>query len=141
MRGASKPAAICFAVAVLFASCAGCSSSKPGANPSTVSADGGTVIGTLRLAGGPAPGTDRATTGEVYAFPSPSLTGEPQVRAKTANDGSFRLNVPTGTYYLAATSPDFSIDPPPATPPCRGDKPAVVTRGGTSRVDVVCQMK
>jgi hypothetical protein len=141
MRGASKPAAICFAVAVLFASCAGCSSSKPGANPSTVSADGGTVTGTLRLAGGPAPGTDRATTGEVYAFPSPSLTGEPQVRAKTANDGSFRLNVPAGTYYLAATSPDFSIDPPPATPPCRGDKPAVVTRGGTSRVDVVCQMK
>jgi hypothetical protein len=77
----------------------------------------------------------------VYAFPSPSLTGQPQLKAKTADDGSFRLNLPVGTYYLAATSPDFSIDPPPATQPCRGDKPVVVTRGGTSRVDVVCHMK
>jgi len=77
----------------------------------------------------------------VYAFASPSLTGQPQLKAKTANDGSFRLNVPAGTYYLAATSPDFSVDPPPATPPCRGDKPAVVTQGRISRVDVVCQMK
>jgi len=141
MRGTSKPATVCLAVVVLLASCAGCSSSKPGANPSTASADGGTVTGMLRLTGGPPPGTDRATTGEVYAFASPSLTGQPQLKAKTANDGSFRLNVPAGTYYLAATSPDFSVDPPPATPPCRGDKPAVVTRGGTSQVDVVCQLK
>jgi hypothetical protein len=141
MRGTSKPAALRLAVAVLLAWCAGCSSSTPRANPSTASADGGTVTGTLRLAGGPPPGIDRATTGEVYAFPSPGLTGQPQVKAETADDGSFHLNVPAGTYYLAATSPDFSIDPPPATPPCRADKPAVVSRGGTSRVDVVCQLK
>ena len=141
MRGTSKPAAVCLAVAVLLASCAGCSSSTPPAHASTALADGGTVTGTLRLEGGPPPGTARATTGEVYAFASPSLSGQPQLKAKTADDGSFRLNLPLGTYYLAATSPDFSIDPPPATPPCRGDKPAVVTRDGTSRVDIVCHLK
>ncbi len=141
MRGTSKPAAVCLAVAVLLASCAGCSSSTPPAHASTALADGGTVTGTLRLEGGPPPGTARATTGEVYAFASPSLSGQPQLKAKTADDGSFRLNLPLGTYYLAATSPDFSIDPPPATPPCRGDKSAVVTRDGTSRVDIVCHLK
>lgn len=140
MRGTREQAAVCLAVAVLLAS-AGCSSSTSPARASTAPVDGDTVTGTLRLTGGPRPGTDRATTGEVYAFPSPSLTGQPQLKAKTADDGSFRLNLPLGTYYLAATSPDFSIDPPPATPPCRGDRPAVVSRGGTSRVDVVCHMK
>jgi hypothetical protein len=141
MRGMSKPAAACLAVTVLLASCVGCSSSEPRTGPSTAPADQGTVTGTLRLSGGPNPGTDSAAPGEVYVFASAGRTGQPQVRAKTGADGSFSLNLPPGTYYLAATSPGFSIDPPPPTPPCRGDKPAVVSRGSTSRVDVVCQMK
>lgn len=129
------------AIVVLCASSGGCSSSAPPGHPSTASAPGGTVTGTLRLVGGPPPGVDRTTTGEVYAFDSAGLTGQPQVKASTASDGSFRLSLPVGTYYLAATSPDFSVDPAPAAPPCRGDKAAVVSRGGTSRVDVVCQLK
>ena len=129
------------AVAAVLTWCVGCSSSEPRTDPSTAPADQGTVTGRLRLSGGPNPGTDSAAPGEVYVFASAGLTGQPQVKAKTGADGSFSLNLPPGTYYLAATSPSFSIDPPPPTPPCRGDKPAVVSRGSTSRVDVVCQMK
>jgi hypothetical protein len=77
----------------------------------------------------------------VYAFTTAGLTGTPIAKVKTGSDGSFSLSLPPGTYYLAATSPSLSIDPPPVTPPCRGDTPAVVSRGSTYRVDVVCEMK
>ncbi|MDT4932176.1 MAG: hypothetical protein QOK11_68 [Pseudonocardiales bacterium] len=99
------------------------------------------VTGTLHRAGGPAPGTDNPASGEVYAFTTAGLTGTPIAKVKTGSDGSFSLSLPPGTYYLAATSPSLSIDPPPVTPPCRGDTPAVVSRGSTYRVDVVCEMK
>jgi hypothetical protein len=77
----------------------------------------------------------------VYAFTSSNLTGTPTATTKAGNDGGFTLNLPLGTYYLVGSSPSFSIDPPPATPPCHGDKPAVVTAGSKSRVDVTCEMK
>jgi hypothetical protein len=141
MRSMSKrAAAVCLVSVALLASCGGRSSPKP--RQSTAPTGEGTVTGILHLSGGPAPGSDSAAVGEVYAFTSAMLTGRPRIRAKTGSDGSFSLNLPAGTYYLAATSPSFSIDPPPpATPPCRGDRPAVVSGGRTSRVDVVCQMK
>ena len=116
----------------------GCSSSNPGGKPAS---EGGTVAGTLRLRGGPAPGTDRAVSGEVYAFTSISLAGTPTATIKTGSDGRYSLTLPSGTYYLAATTPSFTVDPPPSTPPCRGDKPAVVSAGSASQVDVACQMK
>jgi len=101
----------------------------------------GTVTGTLHLAGGPAPGTIKPAAGEVYVFTSASLTGTPTAKATTAPDGSFSLALSPGMYYLAATSPSFTIDPPPAAPPCHGNTPAVVSPGSTSKVDVVCEMK
>jgi Resolvase, N terminal domain len=125
----------------LVVCCSGCSSSKPRVNSSTAPAGEGSVTGMLQLVGGAEPGTDNPASGEVYAFNSASLTGTPIAKAKTASNGSFRLSLPPGTYYLAATSPSFSIDPPPATPPCRADKPAVVSPGIASRVDVACHMK
>lgn len=99
------------------------------------------MTGGLHLAGGPAPGADKPASGVVYAFTSASLTGTPVAKVATGSDGTFRLSLPPGMYYLAATSPSFSIDPPPATPPCRGEAQAVVSAGRTSRVDVFCQMK
>jgi hypothetical protein len=126
---------------LLVICCSGCSSSKPRGDSSSTSAGQGSVTGTLRLVGGPAPGADNPAAGEVYAFTSASLTGTPTAKVKTGSNGSFSLNLSPGTYYLAATSPSFSIDPPPATPPCRGDKPAVVSRGTASRIDVLCHMK
>jgi hypothetical protein len=142
MRSTGKQAAgLWLAFVLLLACCGGCSSSKPRATASTAPAGEGTVTGTLQLVGGPAPGTASPAAGEVYAFTSAGLTGKPTARVKTGSDGSFSLNLPPGTYYLAATSPSFNIDPAPATPPCRGDGPAVVSRGSTGLVDVVCEMK
>jgi hypothetical protein len=73
--------------------------------------------------------------------PPPPLTGPAIGTAKASAEGSFRLRLPPGTYYLAATSPSYSIDPPSATPPCRGEAPAVVSLGTTNHVDVVCAVK
>src|SRR5689334_23976719 len=141
MRKAGQKAIAVSAVLVVLLVLASCSSSKPrGKSTSTGSRDG-TVTGTLKLRGGPAPGTGRAASGKVYAFSSSSFTGTPAATVTAGTDGRFSLSLPAGTYYLAATSPSFSIDPPPTTPPCRGDKPAVVSVGGTSRVDVACEMK
>jgi hypothetical protein len=135
-----KAAWVSLGLTLLLVCSSACSTSKPRGNSSTASGEGA-VIGTLHLAGGPAPGTENPTSGEVYAFTTAGLTGTPIAKVKTGSDGSFSLRLPPGTYYLAATSPRFSIDPPPATPPCRGDTPAVVSRGSTNRVDVVCTMK
>ncbi len=118
---------------------ASCSSSS--ASPTASSARHGTVTGTLRASGGPAPGTPRTAQGEVSAFRDASLTGQPAAKTKTTANGSFSLNLPAGTYYLAATSPSFNTDQPPATPPCRADKPAIVSIGSTIQLDVVCAMK
>jgi hypothetical protein len=118
----------------------GCSSSKPRADSSNAPSGHGAVTGTLHLTGGD-PGTDKAASGVVYAFTSSSLSGTPIANVKAGSDGTFHLSLSPGTYYLAATSPSFSIDPPPAAPPCRGDAPAVVSNGSTSKVEVVCAMK
>jgi hypothetical protein len=135
-----KAAWVLLGLTLLLVCSAACSSSKPRGSSSTASGEGA-VTGTLQLAGGPAPGNDNPASGEVYAFTAASLTGAPIAKVKTDSDGSFSLSLPPGTYYLAATSPRSSIDPPPATPPCRGDTPAVVSRGSTNRVDVLCEMK
>lgn len=110
-----------------------CSSSA--GSPTTASTKHGTVTGKLQLSGGPAPGTARTAQGEVSAFKDASLTGQPAAKTKTAANGSFSLNLPAGTYYLAATSPSFKIDPTPATPPCRANAPAVVSIGSTVKID------
>lgn len=132
------------AVSVVFVALlvlAGCSSSKPNATSISTASAHGTVTGTLELRGGPPPGTARAVPGTVFAFTSNSYTGTTAATITSGPDSRFSLDLPTGTYYLAATSPSFSINPPPPTPPCRGDKPAVVSVASTRRVDVVCEMK
>lgn len=137
----SRLAWVSLGLGLLAICCSGCSSSKPRGDSSSTSTGQGSVTGTLRLVGGPAPGANKPASGEVYAFISASLTGTPTAKAKTASNGRFSLTLSPGTYYLAATSPSFSIDPPPATPPCRGDQPVVVSRGTASRIDVFCHMK
>lgn len=129
-------------VGVLLGCITGCSSSSnPSTGSSASAASTGTVSGTLHLAGGPS-GTDAsAVSGEIYVFASADLAGTPAAKKKTASDGTFSFNLTPGTYYLAATSASFTIDPPPATPPCRGDGPAVVSIGRASSVQITCDMK
>lgn len=142
MRSGSKQMAwVPFGLCLLLIGCSGCSSSQPRGDSSGASTGHGTVTGTLHLAGGPAPGTDKPVSGVVYAFTSSSVSGTAIVKVNTGSDGTFSLSLSPGTYYLAATSPSFAIDPAPATPPCRGEAPAVVSNGSTSHVEVVCAMK
>jgi hypothetical protein len=122
-----------------LALCGGCSASRPAATPAH--SHTGTVTGILHLAGGPAPGTRTNVSGRIYAFASASLIGKPIATGTADPSGGFTLTLPAGTFYLAGTSPSFALDPPPATPPCHGEKSAVVSQGSTSRVDVICSMK
>lgn len=133
--------AVTVTLLLMTGSAAACSSSKPATASQHVAAGGGTVTGTLRLVGGPPPGVDRPASGEVYAFAKADRAGNAIAKVKTSAHGTFTISLPPGTYYLAATSPSFSIDPPPPTPPCIARSPAVVSRGSTVAVDVVCSMK
>jgi hypothetical protein len=150
--------AIPIAVAALL-SVVGCSSSgspiagSPGlagsAESSESSAGGsstatGTIGGTLKVTGGPPSASSaggRAVSGEVYVFASDTLTGAVVAKARTRADGTFAVQVPPGTYYLAATSPSFVLDPAPTTPPCRGDRAAAVTTGSVTLANVTCAAK
>jgi hypothetical protein len=116
---------------------AGCSSSAQ-AGPNSAQ---GSATGTLRLTGGP-PGADPLTaSGEVYAFATADLSGDAVAKQKTQSDGSYRLALAPGTYYLAATSSSFVLDPPASTPPCRADGPVTITAGGESQVSINCERK
>jgi hypothetical protein len=101
----------------------------------------GTVSGTLRLVGGPAPGVEKPAPGTVSVFATSDLAGKPVATAQALTSGKFVVRLSAGTYYLAATSPRFRIQPVPKTPPCRGSRTAVVKSGHTTRVDVICSMK
>jgi hypothetical protein len=99
------------------------------------------ITGTLTLSGGPSGRVDTRAAGQVYAFTSPDLSGTAVATAKVSAEGMFQVSVPAGTYYLAATSPDYVLDPAPSTPPCGAEAPAVVTTGATVQVALSCQMK
>jgi hypothetical protein len=96
------------------------------------------------LTGGPTtkhgPDKSRSVSGRVFVYDDPSARGEPiEVVAATSASG-FRLRLAPGRYYLRATSPQFIIDPKPATPPCGGGL-TVVRAAETVHVVVGCAMK
>jgi hypothetical protein len=109
-------------IVVFFAGCS--ASANHGAAPTRAATMTGTVSGTLRLNGGPPGETSAPAPGEVFVFTSAALTGTPTAKTKAGADGTFHIELPAGTYYFAATSPDYTLDPPPAVPPC-----GVVCRG------------
>ena len=133
-------AGIALGLALLLVCFSGCSSSNQPASTSTRSPAEGTVTGTVRVVGGPVQGSNNSA-GQVYVFTSASLAGTPLAKVSTARGGSFTLTLSPGTYYLAATSPSFNIDPPPAIPPCHANGPVVVSPGASSKVDIFCAMK
>lgn len=120
------------AVVIIGVSIAACSSSS---KPT------GDIVGALRMTGGITGGISIAVPGDVYAFSDPSFAGKPSAHAKANRAGQFKLELRPGTYYLAATSPRFTITPKPPTPPCHGERPAVVTTATTIRDDIACAMK
>jgi len=131
------------ALATVLLAGAGCSSSTsrlPDASAASALPDGA-VTGAIRLVGGPAGTTSAPAPGEVFAYLGADLAGRPVATARASSDGRFDLRVPAGRYYLAGTSPQYSIDPEPAKPPCRAAAAVDVTPGRTSRADVICAVK
>lgn len=119
----------------------GCSSSGRSTQDGSHSPSAGTVTGTLQLVGGPSPGTKQPVPGVVYAFASANLTGKPSAQTSAAANGRFTFNLSPGTYFLAATSPQFQIDPAPTTPPCRAQTAVTVSSGMTLDAEVMCPVK
>jgi hypothetical protein len=79
-------------------------------------------------------------SGRVFVYSNSSLDGKPITVVTASSARGFRLHLDPGTYYLAATSAQFVIEPKPATPPCHGG-PAVVRASETIHIDVGCAMK
>lgn len=95
----------------------------------TGSPGSGTLTGHFSAVGGPAPGSMRPMRGSVTA----DGPGGRHV-VTTASDGSYRLTLPPGTYSVTAKVPG-------GTGPCQADAPVVITRGTTSRADVICDIR
>jgi hypothetical protein len=91
----------------------------------------GTISGSLREVGGPAPGLNR-TIGGVIRVSRSSIVWEDS----TTGAGTFSVDLPVGTYTVTGTSPvilDGGV--------CSARGPVVVARGRTTRVDVICSIK
>jgi hypothetical protein len=112
----------------------------------------GTIAGTLREVGGPAPGLNRTIPGDfviesgsegdanVYCsrnFDPPSRRCFPPITGATNAGGTFTVDVPVGRYTVSGTSPKVQF----GTARCHASSPVVVTRGHTTRVDIVCQIR
>jgi hypothetical protein len=99
---------------LLLACLAGCSGHGPR----------GTVVGTVRVIGGPAPGVNLRTGGTVIATNRHGHTW----RAITTKTVPFTLSLPPGSYRLGNGEG------------CEADGPVVVAAQRTLNVDVVCNI-
>ena len=113
---------------------AGPGSTRPPAGPTTGrTAETGTIIGTLRLVGGPAPGVDRSVPGDITVT---STGADDTVSAQSMTDanGHFFVGVPPGRYLLTGTSPQYY------TGACQGGT-VTVRAGARLTRDVLCEMR
>jgi hypothetical protein len=99
-------------------------------SPSVVT---GTMKGQLFISGGPSPGQNRPTNGNVEA------TGRGRNTYSTAvsENGQFVLHLPTGTYSLTGSSPNFDG----GKGKCLGPDKITVSESQTIRANVNCLEK
>ena len=97
------------------------------------SADMGSIRGQLSISGGPAPGTVKATSGNVEAI------GIGGVGTSTATDGEghFSLHLGVGTYSLSGTSPNFDG----GKIKCLALAKVIVSKDKTTSADIHCSEK
>ena len=91
----------------------------------------GTLTGHLYGVGGPAPGLPRPWPGTVTVV-GPGIHLDVAVSA----DGAFSFRVPAGRYTVTGHSPNYGSD----AYPCQAEGAVTVTRGHTTKADVLCQM-
>lgn len=92
----------------------------------------GTLIGTLRAAGGPSGSGGRALRGQVTFS---ELDGSRKFSVTVGASGRFSVPAPVGTYTASGSSPEYEG----GTGLCRASERVVVTKDATSRVQVDCQ--
>lgn len=94
----------------------------------------GTVVGTFRIIGGPAPGVSIPARGTVLFTPLKQNQGS-SVRAAVNATGRFIAHIPTGTWKVTASSPQFNSNERGA---CGALHPITVKVGKSTHVAVVC---
>jgi hypothetical protein len=85
-------------VALVIATAAGCRGGS-----STLGPMKGTIAGTLMVIGGPAPGLHRPVSGVVTLIGSAGRA----INVTVGPKGTFKLQVPEGSYSLSGHSPQF----------------------------------
>lgn len=97
----------------------------------------GTIVGSFRMVGGPAPGTSRPLHGGITVHVG-SATGTVVGKVVVGPSGWFSVNVlPDRRYILVGKSPQMSGRPAG----CPAFHPVTVSPGDTVHVRVVCEVK
>ena len=97
----------------------------------------GTVVGTFRLVGGPGPGESIPARGTVI-FALVTKGQATSVWATVSTTGPFTAHIPTGTWRVTASSPQFNSNQRGA---CGAVHPITVKVGTITHVAVQCVMK
>ena len=111
----------------------GSSPHAPGSSEPLLTANTGTVSGTLKLEAGVSLAGFHGLPGTVSLVSSHDVTHTMNV----GSDGKFLIHVPAGTYTAIGQSPKYLTDG--TKMPCHSRSPAVVQAGVTSTITVVCE--
>jgi hypothetical protein len=99
----------------------------------------GTVIGTFRLVGGPAPGESIPARGTVIFAPVTKGQNATVTGTTVSATGRFTAHIPIGTWKVTASSPQFIQNGQRGA--CGVVRPITVKVGKTIHVAVQCVMK
>ncbi|MCU1488573.1 MAG: hypothetical protein JWN67_5319 [Actinomycetia bacterium] len=120
----NRPSSLLVTTALLMTGATACGAGGTHTDPPRVA-----VSGVLRMTGGPSGASQPGAPGEV-TFTSSALAAT----ATAGPDGTFRLQLPPGTYTATGTSPQYGD----SQGICRADQPVVVGAHGTAGLVVAC---
>jgi hypothetical protein len=97
----------------------------------------GSVVGTFRLIGGPGPGESIPARGTVI-FTQVAKGEATYMSVAVSATGRFIAHIPTGTWKVTASSPQFNSNQRGA---CGAVRPITVKVDKSTHVAVLCEMK